>query len=147
MNLYAESSAVLAWLLGDEGGNDARERLSAAGLVLTSDLTLIECDRVLYRAAALGELSETDALGRRTLLSTASEHWVVFAIDGEMAARARRPFPREPIRTLDAIHLSTALVARSLVPGLQLLTLDERIRSNAVALGFDIVPAEGTGAG
>lgn len=42
MNLYAESSAVLAWLLGDEGGSEARERLSAAEMVLTSDLTLIE---------------------------------------------------------------------------------------------------------
>ena len=44
MNVYAESSAVLAWLLGESDGEDARDQLSAARLVLTSDLTLIECD-------------------------------------------------------------------------------------------------------
>ena len=146
MNLYAESSAVLAWLLGDDGGDEAREHLSTARLVLTSDLTLIECDRVLHRVAAVGELSEAEALGRRTLLSTAAEHWVVFAIDGEMAERARRPLPREPIRTLDAVHIATALVIRRLVTGLRLLTLDERIRRNAVEFGFEVIPDKAAGA-
>ena len=111
--------------------------------MLTSELTLIECDRVLYRAATLGELSEAEALARRTLLSTAAEHWAVFAIDSEMAERARRPFPREPLRTLDAIHVATALTIRSLVTGLRLLSLDERIRRNAIELGFKLVPDEG----
>ena len=111
--------------------------------MLTSDLTLIECDRVLHRASALGELSGADALQRRTLLSTAAEHWAVFAIDGEMAERARRSFPREPLRTLDAIHVATALAVRSLVSELRLLSLDERIRRNAVELGFEVVPGDG----
>ena len=65
----------------------------------------------------------------------------MFAIDCEIVERARRAFPREPIGTLDAIHLSTALVARSLVTDLQLPTPDERIRANAAELGFDLVPA------
>ena len=141
MNLYAESSAVVAWLLGEEGGDDIRERLSAARLVLTSDLTLIECDRVLHRAVTLGDLDESEAAGRRTAAATAAEHWAVFAIDGEIVERARRAFPLEPIRTLDAVHLSTALVARSAVTDLQLLSLDRRIRVNAARLGFDLVPA------
>lgn len=111
--------------------------------MLTSELTLIECDRVLHRAAALGGLSEAEALARRTLLSTVAEHWAVYAIDGEIAERARRPFPREPLRTLDAIHVATSLAVRSLVTGLHLLSLDERIRRNAVALGFEVVPTEG----
>lgn len=141
MNLYAESSAVVAWLLGEERGDDVRERLSAARLVLTSDLTLIECDRVLHRAMTLGELGQADAARRRTFAATAAEHWAVLAIDGEIVERARRAFPLEPIRTLDAIHLSTALAARSLVTDLQLLSLDERICGNAAELGFDVVPA------
>ena len=55
--------------------------------------------------------------------------------------RGRRAFPREPIRTLDAVHLSTAPVARGVVSDLQLLSLDARIRANAAELGFDVVPA------
>ena len=111
--------------------------------MLTSDLTLIECDRVLHRAVALGDLSDAEALARRTLLSTAVEHWAVFAVDGEMSERARRPFPREPLRTLDAIHVATALAIRGLVPELRLLSRDERVRRNALALGFEVVPDEG----
>lgn len=141
MNLYAESSAVLAWLLGENAGDESRERLSAARLVISSDLTLIECDRVLHRAALLGEMSEADAARTRTLVSTAAEHWFVFSIQREIVERARGAFPREPIRALDAIHLSTALAGRSMVTDLQLLSLDERIRANAIEFGFDVLPA------
>lgn len=91
----------------------------------------------------LGELSEAEALERRSLLSTAAEHWIVFSIDAEMTGRARRPFPQEPVRTLDAVHIATALVIRSLVGGLRLLSLDERIRRNSVELGFEVVPDAG----
>ena len=110
--------------------------------MVTSDLTFIECDRVLYRATALGELDKAEAAAKRTLVSTLAEHWIVFSIDGEIAERARQSFPREPIRTLDAIHLATALAARGLVTEMQLLSLDERIRRTAAELGFEVVPAD-----
>ena len=142
LNLYAESSAVLAWLLGENHGDSVRERLSAARLVVTSDLTFIECDRVLHRATALGELDKAEAAAKRTLVSTLAEHWIVFSIDGGIAERARQSFPREPIRTLDAIHLATALAARGLVTEMQLLSLDERIRRTAAELGFEVVQAD-----
>ena len=142
MTVYAESSAVLAWLLGEDHGRRTEQELAAADLVVTSDLTLIECDRVLGRAAALGERSHAEAARRRATLGAASDRWVVLAIDSEVAARSRQAFPREPVRSLDAIHLSTALVARNLVTELQVLSLDERIRDNAAALGFDIAPAD-----
>ena len=50
MNIYAESSAVLAWLLGEAAASRVREVLRRAELVMASDLALIECDRVLIRA-------------------------------------------------------------------------------------------------
>ena len=57
MTLYAESSAVLAWLLGERAGHRVRELLRRADLVVASDLVLIECDRVLIRAVTLGDIS------------------------------------------------------------------------------------------
>ena len=57
VNLYAETSAVLSWILDEERGARARSRLAAAAAVYTSDLTLIECDRALRRAAATGRVS------------------------------------------------------------------------------------------
>ena len=52
MKLYAESSAALAWLLEQEHGELVADTLAQAELIITSDLTLIECDRVLIRAVA-----------------------------------------------------------------------------------------------
>jgi len=140
VNLYAESSAVLCWLLGEERAETVRAALAQAELVLASELTLIECDRVLIRASTIGQLSEAVAADRRARLVQAAEHWAVLGLSSEVSERARRPFPSEPIRTLDALHLSFALLARSLVPGSILLSLDERIRTSARELGFEVVP-------
>lgn len=62
-------------------------------------------------------------------------------MDGEILERAKRAFPDEPVRTLDALHLSSALMARASVTGLVFLTLDERLRKNAKLLGFGALPA------
>ncbi len=140
MNLYAESSAVLAWLLGEPRAEVARSALAQSELILSSDLTLIECERVLIRATATGKLSEGAAAERRARLRQAAEHWAILSLDPEVSERARRPFPHEPIRTLDAIHLASALLARSLVPETRLLSLDERIRAAGTELGLEIIP-------
>lgn len=140
MRLYAESSAVLAWLLDEPAAEDVRRLLTEAELTVSSDLTLIECDRVLHRAVTLGELTEADAADRRAHLATAAAHWHVLRLGPEIVERARQPFPEEPIRTLDAIHLAAAVVARSHIPGLQLLALDDRIRRSGRRLGFTLQP-------
>lgn len=140
MNLYAESSAVLAWLLDEASGSEIRQSLIAAEAVVASDLTLIECNRVLLHAATLGELTEAEAADRRAHLTMAASHWHVLRISQDIVERARQPFPGEPIRTLDAIHLASVLVARSAVAGLELLSLDDRIRNAAGRLGFRVRP-------
>jgi len=140
LNLYAESSAVLAWLLGEPSANAVRDALRRAELVAASDLTLVECDRVLIRAVTTGEIDEAAAADRRALLNSAAGHWQLWRVSLEITERARRPFPTEPIRTLDAIHLASALAAKSVIPGVQVLSLDERIRRAAKNLGFSLQP-------
>ena len=140
MSVYAESSAVLAWLLDEEAGTYVRRTLAERVTVLASDLTLIECDRVLHRAAALGELTEAEAADRRAYLAAAAGHWHVLRIGPDIVERARQPFPGNPIRTLDAIHVASVIVARSAVAGLELLSLDDRIRDVAKKVGVKVLP-------
>jgi len=140
VTVYAESSAVLAWLLGEDEGPAVREVLRRAELVMASDLTLVECERVLIRAVALGEIDEAAAAERRGHLNAAAAHWHLWRVTAEIIDRARRPFPAEPIRTLGAIHLASALAALSVVPGVELLSLDDRIRQAAQQLGFKLRP-------
>ena len=141
MNLYAESSAVLAWLLDEYSAVDVRRLLAAAEIIVASDLTLIECDRVIIRAVALGELTEVEAADRRAHLTAAASHWQILRVAPEIVERSRQPFPGEPIRTLDAIHLASALTARTAIAGLTLLSLDDRVRKAGKKLGLDVIPA------
>jgi predicted nucleic acid-binding protein len=141
VSLYAESSAILAWLLDEPSGMLVREFLAKEELILSSDLTLIECDRVLHRAAHLGELTEAEAADRRAHLATVVSHWVLLRMGPEVIYRARQPFPAEPVRTLDAIHLASIVVARSAVPDVALLSLDARVRAAANRLGVELRPA------
>ena len=140
VNLYAESSAILSWLLREAPASQLKEILEGADLVVASDLTLIECGRTLTRGQAKGELSESEALERRTLLEAVSADWMFLKIGGEIGERARHRMPIEPVGTLDALHLATALTARSAISNLALLSLDQRVRDNGAALGFDVLP-------
>lgn len=140
MKLYAESSAVLAWLMGEPQGKEVLQVLSGAEIVIASDLTLVESDRVLIRAVASEEIREAEAAERRAALNLAAAHWNILRLEEEVIERARRPFPSEPLRTLDALHLACALLARSAIPELVILSLDRRLRSSARLLGFPVTP-------
>jgi len=104
---------------------------------------LIECDRVLIRAVVLDELHESDAVHRQARLAAVSTRWTLLGLDEEIIERARRPFPSEPVRTLDAIHLASALTARKAVSELAMLSLDGRVRRAADSLGFVLIPGDG----
>jgi uncharacterized protein with PIN domain len=140
MNLYAESSAVVAWLLGEDTGRRVRKILANADAIVSSDLTLVECDRVLHRGLALGAITEATAADRKARLAAAALDWNVLRIAPQIIERARQSFPDEPIRTLDALHVASALYARAVLPGLVLLSLNNRVRRVARSLGFDIQP-------
>jgi predicted nucleic acid-binding protein len=141
VRLYAESSAVLAWLLGEAEGKDVRQYLAGAEEVFTSVLTLVETDRVLIRAQVVEGLKEGEVVDRRRALARASQHWHLLRLHEEILDRARREFPGEPVRTLDALHLASALTARSAVPDVAILSLDSAIRRTSTDLGFAVLPS------
>lgn len=120
--------------------DDVRDVFREAELVVTSGLTLVESERALFHAVSSRVVSEADAVELKGALAAAAERWIVFDIDWPVLDRARRPFPNEPIRTLDAIHLATGLAGRSLVPNLAFLSLDRRVRASALELGFSLYP-------
>jgi len=138
MNLYAEPSAVLRWLLGGPGGDDARLLLGRAEAVFASRLTILETHRALVRATTQAEITEAQALEAAADLATASACWTLVEILPQIAERAGQRFPSEPIRSLDAIHLATALFLSPDVGPLSMLSTDGRILKNAPLLGLRI---------
>lgn len=138
--VYAESSAVLAWLLGEPAQGAIIKVLSGADVVTTSALTLVECTRGLRRARSARRISAADELATIRLLDDAVGGWNIVELSDEVVQRARQRFPYEPVRSLDALHLASALVLHEQLGALQLLTLDDRVRQNAEAVGLVVVP-------
>ncbi len=140
MIVYAETSAVLRWLFNEDAGEQILEDLQTSEKVLCSRLTLIEVRRVIHRAETESRISEAEAADLFTVFGQAVARWAVLEVAAEVARRAEGEFPVEPVRTLDAIHLASALFLRESFPDLQILSTDERVRRNALPLGFDVLP-------
>jgi len=136
VTLYAETSAVLRWLFAEEGGDAIRSTLVAAEKVASSRLALIETRRVVRRAEREGRVTAAQAADLLAIFAQAASTWAILEISEEIARRAEDGFPSEPVRTLDAIHLASALFLRQSFPDLVILTADERVRVNAALLGF-----------
>jgi predicted nucleic acid-binding protein len=141
MTVYVESSAILAWLLGEPAQTAVLKLLTGADRVVSSSLTAVECARGLARARAARRLSATDELAALRLLEVAESNWDVYDLSDRVLDRSRGTFPAEPLRTSDALHLSTALLFQEVIGPVALLSLDERVRQNAEALGFQLLPA------
>lgn len=138
MMLYAETSAVLRWLLRQEHGEQVRLELARAERVAASQLTPLECRRVLARLTP--ELDASSNATLRQMLFDAVRRWVLLEIDQPVRDRAGEPFPIEPVRALDAIHLATCIeIERALGP-VSVLSVDQRVRHNALRLGLRVVP-------
>lgn len=140
MNIYAESSAVVSWLLREPRGIDVYIILAAATHVVSSDLTLIECDRAIHRGAAMRRMNSALVKTISADLAAAAAKWDVIGLLPSIVDRARQAFPVEPIRTLDALHVSWALQARAAISDLAVLSLDDRVRRVAESVGFAVLP-------
>ena len=140
MIVYAETSAVLSWLLHEPASEPVRTALTNAEMVVTSRLTVVECSRALHRARRAERLSDEGMLVAQRLLDEASDTWVIMDLVGDVPARAARPFPKEPLRTLDALHVASAAVFHEALGVVNVLTLDDRVRTNTLALGITVLP-------
>lgn len=134
--VYAETSSVVAWLLGEQTGLRARRVLDSADQVVTSVLTLLEAMRGILRATTERRLTAANASRIKVLLTRTTTAWQLLEITQDIRVRAAAAFPIEPVRTLDALHLATALQFARVFPGLPVLTFDERILANLEPLGL-----------
>jgi predicted nucleic acid-binding protein len=141
VTLYADGSAVLRWLFREDRGPEIERLLREATKVVCSRPTLVEVRRTIRRAVSQGQLDEVSSGAAFDAFAQAAARWAVLEVSREVADRAERPFPAEPVRTLDAIHLASALVLRHALPDLKLLSTDDRVPTKGGRLGFEGVPA------
>ncbi len=134
--LYLETSALVAWLLGEPRAAEVGGEVEAAETIVTSALTLLETKRALVRGLRTGLIREADERRLHGMLTRAQSGWMCMEVQADVLERAARPFPVEPVRTVDALHLATALAFATVFSDLSLLSFERRIADNAEALGI-----------
>ncbi len=139
--LIIESSAVMRALIEDDESILALLTDDNADLVL-SELTLVESYRTTARALREGRISTSQAGEVRRFLDKLEVGHRVIPATGEVTIRARTDLPIEPVRSTDAIHLVTALIWNERVGPTPLVSVDRRIRENAMAAGIEVLPEE-----
>ena len=133
---YIESGALLAALLESDAA--ALKALRAEGRHVTSALTLAEAARAIVRARTSSRLTPAQERAAVRGLRAFARRCFVVAVTDAVLERVGRPFPIEPIRTLDAVHLATAELLGEPPQLVTIVTRDARVRDNARALGYAV---------
>lgn len=133
---YMESSALVAALLEHDAA--VIQKITRGTQHVTSALTLAEAGRAIIRARVTGRLTAQEEQAAVRALRTFERRCFIFDVDRAVLDRVRRPFPVEPIRTLDAVHLATAELLGEAPPLVTIVTRDDRVRENAEALGYRV---------
>ena len=127
--LYLDPSAVLRAVLESGTSPDLEAQIAEASALITSRLSLVESARALHRLRQLGQLSETKLSDAERELSAVWARCELWELTALVCERARQVAPAKSLRTLDALHLATFVVARERIGDLQLVTADQRLRS------------------
>ena len=132
MVAYLDSSVLLRHiLLGEEPIRHVLE----FPRVVSSELIEIECRRVLHRYRLAGELSDETLTVARERLDEVLAGIDLLEMSRQIKQRAMDPFPVN-VRTLDALHLATALMVVEDADGLALFSHDEGMNRCARSLGI-----------
>ena len=133
MVAYLDSSVLLRHiLLGKEPIRHALE----FPRVVSSALLEIECRRVLHRCRLAGELTDEALTVARERLDKVLAGIDLLEMSRQIKQRAMDPFPVN-VRTLDALHVATALLVGEDAGGVALFSHDEGMNRCARSLGIN----------
>jgi predicted nucleic acid-binding protein len=133
---YVDSSAILRFVLQQP---DPLMALLDCDDRVTSFLTEVECLRAIEAARLRRQLSIDESGERRQLAYRHLRRMRRLMPSLSILRRAGEPYPRA-LKTLDAVHLATALIWRDRrAPGLVFATHDRQLGRAALALGFEVI--------
>jgi len=135
---YVDSSVVLRVALRS---SDSLPEWHSIDQYVSSVLLRLECARTLERLRIAEGMSADEILERRLAVDSITTVAKLIAIDDDVLERAERAFS-EPLKTLDAIHLATAIIWRDQnLSDLAFATHDDKLARAAQAAGFEVLGA------
>jgi predicted nucleic acid-binding protein len=137
LRVYVDSSVLLRVVLGEPRRLREWSRITTA---VSSEVLRVECLRVLDRLRIARALRDRELARRRGTLLEILEGFDLVRANRAVLERASEPFPTS-IRTLDAIHVASALLARSRYAALRFATHDDELATAAVSVGMRVLGA------
>ena len=135
MVYYIDSSALLRWLFKSEGYFSSFNQWSKS---ISSVLLEIEIYRTLQRLRLEGLLNDENLASSISQVENIFMSIQIIAIDEQIINLAKKPFSTV-IKSLDAIHLSTAQLWRAeYQDDITILSHDVKFKLAAQSLGFQI---------
>ena len=127
--VYLDTSAVLRAILENGTSPEIEEQIAAAPALLTSRLSLVESSRALHRLRQLGQVTEAKLADAQRELNAVWARCELWELTPSVCELARQVAPTKSLRTLDALHLATFVLARQKIEGLELITVDNRLQT------------------
>ena len=136
MTIYLDSSAVIRALTGD---GDPLQEWGRWDRAYSSELMAVEVRRTIDRLRLERALDDEEVADANHELSTAVRMVSLIEITPEVLRRASQPMPTV-VKTLDAIHLASALLFAERTNTDVLFGTHDRSQAIAArALGFEVV--------
>ena len=130
--VYLDTSAILRAVLETGTTPDIERQIGEARYLVTSRLALVESARALIRLRLQGIAEERLADAGREL-DAIWARCTVWELTPAVCELATQVAPGRALRTLDALHVSTYLLARRHLGDVVLLSTDTRLKEAAAS--------------
>lgn len=138
---YVDTSVLLKRYLQESGAAEARQILRRYRVV-SSAIAPVETISALWRRRDAGDLADSDVQSILRRLEKDRSYWELVDPTAEVLDRAEHVIQRVGVRTLDAIHLASAVTVQAAIGRrrpVQFLTSDFRQREAAFGLGLRVI--------
>ena len=137
---YLDTSALAKWYLNEQGSEAFVTFLQGLDVAVISSLTVTEMRSLLSRRRRMGDFTvELESQLFAALLEDIDRGWLQrYPLDDGRYPEATNliaRYPEQPLRTLDALHLTLAAQA-----GIPILATADAVMANAaMSMGFEVV--------
>ena len=136
MIVYVDSSVLMRFILDQP---DPLSDLMHIETKVTSYVAEVECLRAVESARSRGQLSNDESADRRRIVYAQLRRMRRLSVSLSVLRRAGEPYPL-PIKSLDAIHLASALIVREReAPDLVFATHDQKLGRLAAVMDFRVI--------
>lgn len=138
---YFDTSVLVKRYVREPGSVQAQALLRRYGF-LSSAIVPVELLSALHRRRATGELARAGFEAILARIRRDRAHWSLVEVTSAVLGRAEKVISHTEVRTLDAIHLASALHVRAAAgvsePQMPFVTADLPQREAALRLGLDV---------